>query len=248
MDSTISFHGSSHEKCSEEAKSIQLPQCSDIVIAFAFALTAVGTPLVDSASGVGLFHTVTFVENDNSSDPVFATQAANTPALLTSIVALTPAFSNPGHIFDDWNTDPDGSGTSYANGSSYPFTASAALYAIWVGISHTVTFIENDSAAIPLTHFRSQMLRRALTVLSKINPAIGDPGYSFVDWNTAADGSGISYANGAVFDFSESTGLYAIWQVLPSVTQSFAANGGSGVIASLTSQAGDSTTLPLSSE
>lgn len=207
----------------------------------------VGGPLIESASGVGLFHTVTFVENDNGTDPVFATQSANTPTPLTSMANMSPAFSNVGYAFDDWNTSPDGSGTSYENGASYPFAVSTALYAVWTRIFHTVTFIENDSATDPVYSTQSANAATPLTVLSEISPAIVNPGYSFVDWNTAADASGTSYANGAVFNFAQSTGLYAIWQVLPTVTQSFAANGGIGVVASMTNQAGDSTTLPLSS-
>jgi hypothetical protein len=36
-------------------------------------------------------------------------------------------------------------------------------------------------------------------------------GYSFSDWNTAANGSGTSYLNGATFDFTASITLYAQW-------------------------------------
>jgi LPXTG-motif cell wall-anchored protein len=36
-------------------------------------------------------------------------------------------------------------------------------------------------------------------------------GYSFAGWNTAADGTGTSYADSASFPFSASTALYALW-------------------------------------
>ena len=216
------------------------------IIAITTLLITVGTPLVISASGAGLFHTVTFVENDNSSDPVFATQSANTPTPLTLIVDVSPGFSKVGYSFHDWNTSPDGSGTSYGNGASYAFTASAALYAMWTGISHTVTFIENDSATDSVSSIQSANDPTPLTVLSEISPAIVNPGHSFVEWNTAADASGTAYANGAIFNFSQSTGLYAIWQSLPTVTQSFAANGANGQISPVTTQSDGSTTLPLS--
>lgn len=41
------------------------------------------------------------------------------------------------------------------------------------------------------------------------NPRI--PGYTFMGWNTKADGSGISYSNGTQFALTENTTLYAIW-------------------------------------
>lgn len=36
-------------------------------------------------------------------------------------------------------------------------------------------------------------------------------GYSFAGWNTSADGSGVSYADGASYAFTSSTTLYAQW-------------------------------------
>jgi DNA-binding beta-propeller fold protein YncE len=37
------------------------------------------------------------------------------------------------------------------------------------------------------------------------------PGYNFTGWNTAADGSGTNYSDGASFPFSANTTLYAQW-------------------------------------
>lgn len=217
------------------------------ILAAAMSLVAVSGPRIDAASGAAIFHTVTFVENDNNSDPVYATQSANVPTPLTLVTSMSPAFSDPGFSFHDWNTSPDGSGISYGNGSSYSFSASTALYAIWTGISHTVTFIENDSASDPVFAIQSATSPTALTLIANLNPSFNNLGFSFVEWNTSPDGTGTSYANGATFNFSQSTGVYAIWQAVPTVTQSFAANGGTGNIASLTNVAGSTTTLPLPS-
>jgi uncharacterized repeat protein (TIGR02543 family) len=40
-------------------------------------------------------------------------------------------FTRAGYTFSGWNTAANGSGTAYANGASYPFTADATLYAQW---------------------------------------------------------------------------------------------------------------------
>jgi len=48
--------------------------------------------------------------------------------------------------------------------------------------------------------------------------------YAFYNWNTAADGTGTSYANQAVYDFGADMTLFAQWG--HSVT--FNVNGGSG--------------------
>jgi outer membrane protein OmpA-like peptidoglycan-associated protein len=56
--------------------------------------------------------------------------------------------------------------------------------------------------------------------------------HAFSQWNTAADGSGTSFANGAVYPFTTSTNLYAQWttttHVAPKRTVTFDANGGTG--------------------
>jgi uncharacterized repeat protein (TIGR02543 family) len=49
------------------------------------------------------------------------------------------AFTRTGYSFAGWNTAADGSGTSYADGASYPFTSSTTLYAQWTLTPATLT-------------------------------------------------------------------------------------------------------------
>ena len=53
-------------------------------------------------------------------------------------------------------------------------------------------------------------------------------GYTFSNWNTAANGSGTPYANGATYDFTADATLYAQWSALPNHTVTFNSNGGTG--------------------
>jgi hypothetical protein len=72
-------------------------------------------------------------------------------------------------------------------------------------------------------------------------------GYSFINWNTAANGSGDWYAPGeAINNVQANTTLYAQWleQVLPAFTISCHPNGGSGDITSTTVTQGQSYTVP----
>ncbi|HEX4162733.1 MAG TPA: family 16 glycosylhydrolase [Acidimicrobiales bacterium] len=49
-----------------------------------------------------------------------------------SVLANTANLADPGYSLEDWNTAPDGSGTSYAPGSTFAMPAGAVtLYAIW---------------------------------------------------------------------------------------------------------------------
>ena len=80
--------------------------------------------------------TVTF--NANGGTGSMAAETESAPTALTA-----NAFTRAGFTFAGWNTAANGSGIAYANGATYPFTASATLYAQWSGATFTVTFNAN---------------------------------------------------------------------------------------------------------
>jgi len=194
-----------------------------------------------------IFHVVTFVENDSPSDPVYSLQSANVQTALISFANLIPSFANSGFSFVHWNTSPDGSGTSYADNSSYGFTASETLYAIWTRINHPVTFVENDSSTDPVFATQVANSPSALILIANLNPTFSDSGFSFVEWNTESNGGGVSYGDGSTFSFSGPIVLYAIWSPMPTTTLIFESIGGTGSIGSITDPTGGSTTLPSGS-
>jgi uncharacterized repeat protein (TIGR02543 family) len=144
-------------------------------------------------------YTVTF--NANGGTGTMANETSASPENLTA-----NGYTRTGYTFSNWNTNANGSGTSYLDGSSYPFTSSATLYAQWSAISYTVTFNANggtgtmanetDNAATPLT-----------------TNTFTKSGYSFSGWNTSSNDSGTSYADGASYAFTSSTTLYAQWSI-----------------------------------
>jgi hypothetical protein len=71
--------------------------------------------------------TVTF--NNNGGTGSLTAQTNNVAAALS--LFSTGTMANAGYTFMGWNTAANGSGTAYADGASYPFTASATLYAQW---------------------------------------------------------------------------------------------------------------------
>ena len=71
---------------------------------------------------------------------------ANTLASLT-----TNGFTRTGYAFNSWNTEPDGSGTTYTNAAQYyakvgTETNNVTLYAIWDKV-YTITFAVDSSNA-----------------------------------------------------------------------------------------------------
>jgi uncharacterized repeat protein (TIGR02543 family) len=217
-----------------------------IVIAMLFLTFVIqcAIPVSVAVASATPFHTVTYVENDSPTDPVYSTQTANSQLALIEFADLSPTFSDSGYTFVDWNTSQDGTGTSYANGSTYSFAADEVLYAIWARIYRTVTFVENDSPSDPVSSLQTENVQSPLTLFVNMSPAFSNSGFTFVDWNSDSNGEGVSYGDGSVYAFTVPIDLYAIWTPIPTATLSFESGGGTGTVGPISSHAGESTTLP----
>jgi uncharacterized repeat protein (TIGR02543 family) len=159
--------------------------------------------------------TYTIAFNKNAEDATGTT--ANVSIKYDETKSLTTnGFTRAGYTFSGWNTEANGSGTSYTNGQSVTNLTSTAgttitLYAQWTGIQYTVRFNSNGGTG--------SMADQTMTYGTPSNltsNAFTKAGYSFVNWNTAANGSGTSYANGAAVSTLTTTAggvvtLYAQW-------------------------------------
>ena len=93
---------------------------------------------------------------------------------------------------------------------------------VWGGeepVELTVTFEANGSEEYPVVGTMAPQ-----TVTEKTNTALNTnaftrEGYNFTGWNTAADGTGDSYADGATVNLTEDTTLYAQWEDNHSLTK-----------------------------
>ena len=112
---------------------------------------------------------------------------------------------------------------------SYTETATASagdvinyVNGVWGGeepTELTVTFEANGSAEYPV-----EGTMPSQTVTAKKDTALNAnsftrEGYNFLNWNTAADGTGDSYADGATVNLTENTTLYAQWEDNHSLTK-----------------------------
>ena len=194
-------------------------------------------------------YTVTFDENASVSDPVGTFEIGTAAIGLTLFANLSPKFTNSGHTFTGWNTAANGTGTAYSNGATYSFSADIELFAQWavVQTNYTVTFNENDSASDSLTAFEIGTAAIGLTLFARLSPTFTNSGHTFTGWNTAANGTGTAYSNGATYSFSADIELFAQWAVIPTIAASFDSNGGAGAVSSLSGLVGTSVSLPSSS-
>ena len=143
--------------------------------------------------------TVTF--NNNTGSGVMANQVALAPAALTS-----NTFTKLGYRFTGWNTAANGSGTAYADGATYSFAADITMYAQWLIDNHTVTFDNNTGSGVMTNQVASSPAALTSNTFTKL-------GYHFTGWNTAANGSGTAFADGATYSFVTNVTLYAQWAI-----------------------------------
>ena len=120
-----------------------------------------------------------------------------------------------GYTFDGWNSAADGSGTRYAGGASFTMPAAdAALYAQWTVNSYTVSYTVNTTDPVTGTVVSNADYEYGSTV-TVASGTLTRTGYTFGGWNTAADGSGTSYAAGTGFTMpAVDVTLYAQWSLI----------------------------------
>ena len=125
-------------------------------------------------------------------------------------IPITPAkLHNADGTYTETKDAKAGDTINYVNG-------------VWGGeepVELTVTFEANGSAEYPV---EGTMLPQ--TVLEKTDTELTAntftrEGYNFLNWNTAADGTGDSYTDGAKVTLTEDTTLYAQWEDNHSLTK-----------------------------
>ena len=100
-------------------------------------------------------------------------------------------------------------------------TSTPALTFLITGPNHTVTFNGNGNTGGSM----SNQVANVSTALTA--NAFTRTGYSFVEWTTAADGTGTHYANSAIYPFTANATLYAQWTA-NTYTVTYNGNGSTG--------------------
>ncbi|WP_372971475.1 InlB B-repeat-containing protein [Marinobacter sp.] len=187
-------------------------------------------------------YSIAYDANEGTGTTADSSHTYDTASALTS-----NGFTREGYSFAGWNTAADGSGTSYADGESVTDLsatngATVTLYAQWTGNTYSIAYDANEGTGTTTDSSHTYDTASALT-----NNGFNREGYSFAGWNTAADGTGTSYADGAsVTDLSATDGatvtLYAQWTA-NEYALTFDSDGGTEV-ADITQDFGTAITAP----
>lgn len=148
-------------------------------------------------------YTISYNANGGSGAPASQTKTYNTTLTLSS---TRP--TRTGYTFKGWATSSAATTAQYQPGGSYTANASATLYAVWSIIQYTITYKANGGTGADQTqtkNYGSAVALKAADTFTRQN-------YSFLYWNTAADGSGDTYYAGDQYTDNENKTLYAIWK------------------------------------
>lgn len=142
-------------------------------------------------------YSVTYNDNGatSGSAPTDAT-AYNNGATVT-VLGNTGSLTKTGYIFGGWNTEADGTGTSYVAGNTFSISASTTLYARWLNdyansasLSITAPYL-NDLPTSSAAGLTSEKLLRADDGMEYvIAPSSGNKAYAI----TSTVSSGTDYA------------------------------------------------------
>ena len=162
--------------------------------------------------------TLTFEPNFVSTPPV----PAATQTFLSGVAqSLSPSsydcMTRSGHLFTGWNTEPDGSGTSYEPDTVVTLTKDLTLYAQWTPVVATVHFDPNDSLEYPVTGTMADFTLSGDSANILPLNTFERIGYEFLGWALTPDsGTSFEIEDGAPYPYvlyqDSTVTLYAVWR------------------------------------
>lgn len=192
-----------------------------------FPFSSSGTQILYAQWSEAPTRTVTFLANGGSG--TMADQSANEPSALNLV-----GFTRAGYVFSGWNTQANGSGSSYSNQQVYAFDADVGLFAQWTAIqTFSVTFNANGGSGVMSTQTSSVPAPLTANTFTRASSA-------FAGWATTATDA-VVYENAEVYEFDRDITLYAKWS--SAVTVTFLANADDAAGSMSTQQVGTGITL-----
>ena len=163
-------------------------------------------------------YTVTF--NSNGGD---APSPGSKVVSFGSAYGALATVTRTGYDFNGWFTATSG-GTEVMEGSLVTTSSSHILYAQWTVKTYMVSYDANNasSGTVPLDQTKTHDVN---LILQSNSGSLIRTGYTFNGWNTATDGSGTTYNEGALYTGNVDLALFAKWTA-NTYTVTFDANGG----------------------
>ena len=188
--------------------------------------TSAAATLYAQWTAVGTY-AISFAANGSTGGSVPASGSYTPGGASYTVAGNTGSLVKAGYTFSGWNTVADGSGTAYAAAASYAVSASATLHAQWSVASYVITFDGNGSTSGSVPTAGAYTTGGVAYSVPGNTGLLVRPGYDFVSWNAAADGSGVAHDAASSYSPTVSATLYAKWTSTPPVPASSSGSGGS---------------------
>jgi len=181
-------------------------------------------------------YTVTYNGNSNTGGSV-PVDTNNYEEGATVTVLGQGSLVNTGNTFVGWNTEMNGSGTSYTTGQQFAMpAANVTLYAQWTAsTTYTVTYNGNGNTGGSVPVDTNNYVEGA-TVTVQGSGTLVKSGNTFAGWNTQMNGSGTTYTPGQQFTMpAANVTLYAVWTTSPAIIgYAYVANYEDGTVSQYT--------------
>ena len=174
---------------------------------------------------------VTYIANGSTAGSAPVDSNLYTSGAIVMVQGNTGSLVKTNYAFTGWNTQANGAGVAYASGVTFVMgLASVTLYAQWSAKpTFTVTYVGNGNTSGAVPSDPNNYLTGALVTVFNNTGSLARGGFTFVGWNTKADGSGTAYAGGVTFAMgSAGVALYAQWSADPTFTVAYSGNGNTG--------------------
>src|SRR5512133_213261 len=172
-------------------------------------------------------YAITYNGNGNSLGAIPIDTGKYATGATVAVKGNTGNLVKTGFTFAGWNTAADGSGTAYADGSTFNMgTSNVTLFARWTqNPTFTVTYDGNTNTAGTVPSDAGKYEAGTLVTVKENTGALVKTGFTFAGWNTAADGSGTAYAMGSTFNMGTgNVTLFARWTQNPTFTVTYDGN------------------------
>lgn len=149
----------------------------------------------------------------------------NSPYPIGTVVTILPnSATKAGYVFTSWNTEADGSGTTFLPGATTALYSNLPLYAQWSVAGYTVTYnINGGTGSIPTDTTQYQAGNVAVVLFE---PTPTKTGYDFTGWSQSAMADTATYTESGTTTLTVNSNviLYAVYSSKMTIT--FNANGG----------------------
>ncbi len=170
---------------------------------------------IKATSAVATYYTITYNGNGNTGGDVPTDLLQYTQGQNITILGNPQNLVKTGYSFVGWNTMADGSGTTYTQGQLFAmtFSANVILFAKWTNVpTYTITYNGNGNTGGSVPVDTTNYVQGQNVTILRNTQNLTKSGFTFNNWNTASDGSGITYTAGQILTIvTDNIILFAKW-------------------------------------